>query len=260
MDENTARVVPVDELPGVTIPEQITDVRGWEVIGSDDRSVGSVEDMLVDPATNEVEYLIVARETEVLSADGEPSALVPWSAARLDTGNTQVVLDSMSSTDFGTLPGYRPDAGLSPRAEASSAAYFDTDEPPAAPATTPASSRIEKVNLAEKFSLFAEHWSPKIAGELNGQQVKLAKLQGEFDWHHHEHEDELFLVVRGSLIIRLRDRDVVLDQGEFLIVPRGVEHQPVAEEEAHILLFEPASTLNTGNLQNNRTVTELQRI
>ena len=258
MDEHTP--IPLGQLAGVTIPEQITDVRGWEVIGSDDRSVGSVEDLLVDPGTREVEYLIVARESEVLSADGEPIALVPWSAARLDTGNTQVVLDGMSSSDFGTLPGYRPDAGLTPRAEASSAAYFDTDEPQVAPSTTSATDRIEKVNLAEKFSLFTEQWSPKITGELNGQQVKLAKLQGEFDWHHHEHEDELFLVVRGSLTIRLRDRDVVLREGEFLIVPRGVEHQPVAEKEAHVLLFEPASTLNTGNLQNDRTVTELDRI
>jgi mannose-6-phosphate isomerase-like protein (cupin superfamily) len=119
---------------------------------------------------------------------------------------------------------------------------------------------VNKVNLAEKLSRFSEHWSPKVVGELNGQQVKLAKLLGEFDWHHHEDEDELFLVVRGRLTLRLRDRDVVLDEGEFFIVPRGVEHQPVAEQEAHVLLFEPATTLNTGNLQNQRTVRELDRI
>ena len=119
---------------------------------------------------------------------------------------------------------------------------------------------MEKVNLARKFSAFSEHWSPKIVGELNGQQVKLAKLLGEFDWHHHDAEDELFLVVHGRLTIRLRERDVVLDEGEFLIVPAGVEHQPVAEQETHILLFEPASTVNTGNLNNERTVTTLERL
>ena len=119
---------------------------------------------------------------------------------------------------------------------------------------------MEKVNLAGKFSAFSEHWSPKIVGELNGQQVKLAKLLGEFDWHHHDAEDELFLVVHGRLTIRLRERDVVLEEGEFLIVPAGVEHQPVAEQEAHILLFEPASTVNTGNLNNERTVTTLERL
>jgi len=119
---------------------------------------------------------------------------------------------------------------------------------------------VEKVNLAEKFGLFSEHWSPRVVGELNGQQVKLAKLLGSFDWHHHEHEDELFLVVRGTLTLRLRDRDVVLSEGEFFIVPRGVEHQPVAEEEVHVVLFEPASTLNTGNLRNERTREELPRV
>ena len=119
---------------------------------------------------------------------------------------------------------------------------------------------MEKVNLAEKFSLFSEHWSPRVVGELNGQQVKLAKLLGSFDWHHHEHEDELFLVVKGSLTLRLRDREVVLNEGEFFVVPRGVEHQPVAEREAHVLLFEPASTLNTGNLRNERTRTDLPRL
>ncbi len=119
---------------------------------------------------------------------------------------------------------------------------------------------LEKVNLARKFAAFSEHWSPRIVGELNGQQVKLAKLLGTFDWHHHEEEDELFLVVKGSLTLRLRDGDVVLNEGEFFIVPRGVEHQPVAEEEAHVVLFEPASTLNTGNLRNERTRTELERL
>lgn len=119
---------------------------------------------------------------------------------------------------------------------------------------------MDKVNLAEKFSRFAEHWSPKVVGELNGQQVKLAKLLGEFDWHHHEREDELFLVVKGRLLLRLRDRDVTLEEGEFFIVPAGVEHQPVAEAEAHVLLFEPATTLNTGNLRNERTHDRLDHL
>jgi mannose-6-phosphate isomerase-like protein (cupin superfamily) len=119
---------------------------------------------------------------------------------------------------------------------------------------------MDKVNLREKLALFAEHWHPKIVGELNGQQVKLVKLLGEFVWHHHEHEDELFLVVQGRFRMDFRDRAVWLEEGEFLIVPRGVEHRPVAEQEAHVLLFEPAATLNTGNVQNERTVTRLQTL
>ena len=117
-----------------------------------------------------------------------------------------------------------------------------------------------KVNLSEKLQQFSDQWSPRIVGELNGQHVKLAKLKGEFIWHHHEKEDELFLVLHGHLEIHLRDRIVELDEGEFFIVPRGVEHKPVAIEEVHVLLMEPASTLNTGNLQNDRTVDEPQRI
>ncbi len=115
---------------------------------------------------------------------------------------------------------------------------------------------MEKVNLSQKFTLFDEFWSPKVVGELNGQQVKLAKLKGEFTWHHHEAEDELFLVVKGRLTIRLPDQEIVLDEGEFLIVPRGVEHMPVAEEEAHVLMFEPAGTLNTGNVRDEHTIEE----
>jgi mannose-6-phosphate isomerase-like protein (cupin superfamily) len=121
-------------------------------------------------------------------------------------------------------------------------------------------SLMDKVNLRQKFSLFTEHWSPKLVGELNGQHVKLAKLLGSFDWHHHEEEDELFLVVEGQLTLRLRDREIVLNEGEFYIVPRGVEHQPVAEREVHVLLFEPASTLNTGNVRSERTVARLERL
>jgi mannose-6-phosphate isomerase-like protein (cupin superfamily) len=119
---------------------------------------------------------------------------------------------------------------------------------------------MEKVNLAEKLALFNEHWSPKVVGELNGQHVKLAKIQGEFVWHHHKNEDELFLVIKGRLRMELRDRNIPLEAGDFLIVPRGVEHRPVAEDVVHILLFEPASTLNTGNVQDERTVQELERI
>ena len=113
---------------------------------------------------------------------------------------------------------------------------------------------MDKVNLAQKLASFSEHWQPRIVGELNGQHVKLAKLQGEFIWHHHENEDELFLVVHGAITIELRDRNVRLEEGEFFIVPRGVEHRPVADEEAEVLLFEPGTTLNTGNVQNERTV------
>lgn len=119
---------------------------------------------------------------------------------------------------------------------------------------------MQKVNLKEKFNLFTEYWRPKIVGELNGQHVKLAKLKGEFIWHQHENEDELFLIVKGKLCLRLRDRDVWLEEGEFFIVPRRVEHQPVAEEEVHLLLFEPISTLNTGDQHNARTVEKLERI
>ena len=113
---------------------------------------------------------------------------------------------------------------------------------------------MEKVTLADKFARISDHWHPRIVGELNGQHVKLVKLKGEFVWHHHEEEDELFLVVQGRLRMRLRDREIAIGPGEFLIVPRGVEHLPVADEEVHVLLFEPVSTLNTGNVRNERTV------
>ncbi len=119
---------------------------------------------------------------------------------------------------------------------------------------------MNKVNLAEKLSLFSEHWKPKIVGELNGQQVKLVKFQGPFTWHHHENEDELFLVVKGRFRMEYRDRHVWLEEGELIVVPRGMEHRPVADEETHVLLFEPATTLNTGNVRNERTVPVLDRI
>jgi mannose-6-phosphate isomerase-like protein (cupin superfamily) len=117
-----------------------------------------------------------------------------------------------------------------------------------------------KVNLREKFSLFSEYWRPKVVGELNGQQVKLVKFAGPFEWHHHENEDEMFLVIDGEFVMEFRDRRVHLQQGEFLIVPRGVEHRPVAEREVHVMLFEPASTLNTGNVQCALTAATLDRI
>src|SRR5690242_19049067 len=112
---------------------------------------------------------------------------------------------------------------------------------------------MSKVNLAQKLALFSEHWSPKIVGELNGQHVKLVKFQGPFIWHHHQNEDELFLVVRGRFRMEYRDHEVWIDEGEFLIVPRGVEHRPVADEEVHVLLFEPATTIKTGNAGGERT-------
>lgn len=119
---------------------------------------------------------------------------------------------------------------------------------------------MEKVNLAQKFSLFQDHWNPRIAGSLNDSYVKLVKLKGQFVWHHHEQEDELFFVVKGELLIKLRDRDVQLQEGEFVIIPKGVEHLPIAEEEVHVMLLEPKSTLNTGNIANERTVADLQQI
>ena len=119
---------------------------------------------------------------------------------------------------------------------------------------------MEKVNLREKFDSFTEHWSPKIAGELNGQQIKLVRFLGPFVWHHHDNEDELFLVVKGRFRMEFRDRHVWLEEGEFLIVPRGIEHRPVADQEAQVLLFEPASTLNTGNVRNERTKERLEKI
>ncbi len=121
-------------------------------------------------------------------------------------------------------------------------------------------SQIDKVNLAEKLQRFTEHWSPRIVGELNGQHVKLVKLQGDFVWHHHEKEDELFLVLHGHVSIHLRDRTVELDEGEFFIVPRGVEHKPAAAAEAHVLLLEPTSTLNTGSVRDERTVEVPERL
>lgn len=119
---------------------------------------------------------------------------------------------------------------------------------------------MEVVNLEEKLAQFSDRWSPKIVGEVNDAQVKLVKLAGEFVWHQHQQEDEMFLVLKGRLRMRLRDRDLWVGPGEFVIVPRGVEHLPVAEEETHVLLFEPRTTLNTGNVVNERTVAVPEKI
>jgi mannose-6-phosphate isomerase-like protein (cupin superfamily) len=119
---------------------------------------------------------------------------------------------------------------------------------------------MNAVNLVEKFSQVTDYWSPKIIGELNGQVVKIAKIKGEFIWHHHENEDEFFFVVKGQMTVKMRDQDVVLKPGEFLIVPKGVEHKPVAEQETFILMFEPLGTLNTGNVQDAHKIEEIERI
>jgi mannose-6-phosphate isomerase-like protein (cupin superfamily) len=119
---------------------------------------------------------------------------------------------------------------------------------------------IDKINIAEKLSLINEYWSPNIAGELNGQFVKLVKFKGEFTWHHHENEDEMFLVVKGKFRMELKEKSIDVNEGEYIIIPRGVDHKPVAEEEVHVMLFEPASTLNTGNVKNEFTKENLQQI
>jgi len=119
---------------------------------------------------------------------------------------------------------------------------------------------MEKINLAVKFSTFSDYFNPRIAGELNGQQVKLVKFRGEFVWHHHDNEDELFYVVKGSFDMHLRDKIITVNAGEFIIMPKGIEHKPVAIEEVEIMLFEPATTLNTGNIENEMTKKELKRL
>jgi len=119
---------------------------------------------------------------------------------------------------------------------------------------------LEKINLAAKLELFHEYWSPKIVGEVNDSYVKLVKFKGEFVWHFHEREDELFLVLKGRLLMKFRDREVCINEGELIIVPRGVEHLPVAEEEVHVVLLEPKTTLNTGNVENEKTLRQLQKI
>lgn len=119
---------------------------------------------------------------------------------------------------------------------------------------------MNSINLDEKFNLFNEHWAPKLIADLNGQHVKLAKIKGEFVWHKHEKQDELFLVVHGRFRMEFREKSVWVEEGEIIVVPRGVEHRPVADEEAHILMFEPANTLNTGNIKNDRTVDKIESI
>lgn len=119
---------------------------------------------------------------------------------------------------------------------------------------------MQKVNITEKLALHDDYWVPRIVGELNGQYVKVVKFKGEYDWHQHENEDEMFLVVKGRFRLELRDKSVGVDEGEFVIVPRGIDHRPVAEDEVHVVLFEPATTLNTGNVRTDRTLEELERI
>lgn len=119
---------------------------------------------------------------------------------------------------------------------------------------------MEKVNVAEKFGLFSDYWSPKVAAELNDSYVKLAKFKGEFVWHHHENEDELFFVMKGQLLIKLRDGEVRIGPGEFVVIPRGIDHLPVAENEVHVILIEPKATLNTGNVVGERTVANPERV
>lgn len=119
---------------------------------------------------------------------------------------------------------------------------------------------MDKVNIEDKLNQFSDYYNPRVIGELNGQHVKAVKLKGEFVWHHHDNEDELFLVISGKLRMEFRDNSVDINPGEFIIVPRGVEHKPVADEEVHIVLFEPASTLNTGNVENERTRKQLEKI
>lgn len=120
--------------------------------------------------------------------------------------------------------------------------------------------RIEKINIREKLSLFSAYWDPKIAGELNGQHIKLVKFKGEFVWHQHEQEDEMFLVISGSFDMELRDKTINLQEGDFIIIPKQTEHRPVAAEEVHVMLFEPASTLNTGEKENELTKHALEKI
>lgn len=119
---------------------------------------------------------------------------------------------------------------------------------------------MDKINVYEKLNLFNEYWSPKILGELNESYVKVAKFKGEFLWHTHENEDEMFYVLKGLLVIKFRDKDVILNEGEFLIIPKGIEHMPVAEQEVHVMLIEPKATLNTGEVRNERTVERLEKI
>ncbi|MCH2609772.1 MAG: cupin domain-containing protein [Pirellulales bacterium] len=117
-------------------------------------------------------------------------------------------------------------------------------------------AELQKINIGDKLSSFSEHWSPKVVAELNGQHIKVVKLLGEFDWHFHEHEDELFWVIKGHLEVHLRDDVIKLNAGEMCVIPRGTDHKPIAHQECHVVLFEPAGTLNTGNLTNDRTVAD----
>lgn len=120
--------------------------------------------------------------------------------------------------------------------------------------------KMKKININDKLNTFSEYWSPKIVGDINETYVKLAKLKGEFVWHMHENEDEMFMVIKGRMVIKLRTEDITLNEGEIFIIPRGIEHMPVAEDEVHVMLFEPKTTLNTGNVKNEKTVEILEKI
>lgn len=164
------------------------------------------------------------------------------------------IWDHVSRLDGTALPIAAAMYASTSRAEAQATTTFS----PERIVTTPDSRQA--ISLRQKFASFAEHWSPKIVAELNGQHVKLSKFRGEFVWHAHEHEDELFLVHRGSFRMEFRDRSVMLREGEFLVVPRGVEHRPVADEEVEVILFEPADTRNTGNADSELTIATCERI
>ena len=120
--------------------------------------------------------------------------------------------------------------------------------------------KMEAVNLTEKFNLINEYWSPRLLGELNNQAVKIAKLKGEFIWHHHENEDEMFFVIKGSMTIKLKDKDIILNKNEFFIIPKGVEHKPVAKDEVLVMMFEPMSTINTGNIESDITIKDIEQL
>ncbi|MBR0601598.1 cupin domain-containing protein [Bacillus safensis] len=119
---------------------------------------------------------------------------------------------------------------------------------------------ISKTNVQEKFLKINDYWNPRISGELNDSYIKMVKVKGEFIWHHHDEEDEMFFVCKGKLVIRFRDNEIAVNEGEFIVIPKGIEHQPIAEEEVHLLLIEPKTTLNTGNVVNERTVSIPERI
>ncbi len=203
--------------------------------------------------------------TLVFVAAGAGLGLAIWLAIVIRFAVTTIKVSKISSSgDEITLhrvsDAFAKSAGVTKEPPGASERDGCAEDDPDPPVRSVKEMRNEKVNLSQKLEQFDERWGPRIVGELNGQQVKLAKLEGEFVWHHHEEEDELFMVLRGRLQIHLRERTIELDEGEFFIVPRGVEHKPVAAEEVHVLILEPSSTLNTGNVRNERTVDDPERL